>query len=789
MSNNSFKVRNALTLTPVDLTTILNPQAGDLACDINDSNKIKRYDDNLLSWAEVGSASAGNVDSLLTQTFDSAALSTFTQTGLALATSSKINGAQTARLIHQAGVSPTNDQSFKQTISVDRKYRGKIMQLSLQDRSTASEGNLVLKVRNETGAADIIVSDSIQTDSQSIAAISTTSASAVLSGFSNSVINGLSIGMSVTGAGIPTGTVINSINSALLQVTMSANATASASITLKVSALPLRRTFSFTVPKDCASLSYTVTALPEAGLPESYIDDLVIQLASTALLETSVTVPVLTAWQSYTPTFQGFGSPSAIEMQWRQNGQNVEVRGKFISGVTTAVEARVGLPAGLSSAGVGVIPSLQLAGIFGINSTQTVTNFVTIEPSVSYFTLSRNDGATSGALEKRLGNAVVATGGIISFTASVPCAGLSATVDKVIPLTQSGLIQEGDSSVQLSSATAAAAGNSIATGFVVVNNTGDAFTATTNKVTVLKDGVYTITTSGDGSNGTGLQIFINGVAYSGHYSYALTGGSQRIPLTISPLLTANDYIEVKQIGTAAATSVRLSISHQGSLKQVSVSSDQKIKIPTSELRFEGASTRGTGADTAIVKFDTLAKIRGDAFSVVSTAAEGTAITMLKAGKLDVSTSIYNFAVTSPLLLITKNQVVRTIRGTTSETISTSYNAAANNILLASATTFVNIGDVIRVNYPAAAPTGDPSNIFNLSFQEQDISVSVTNTLPQFSESDSSVRVDTANGYGSTSLNKIRRFSNVRDNIGTDVEYVDSAVNGASFTAKSSGIYV
>jgi hypothetical protein len=64
---------------------------------------------------------------------------------------------------------------------------------------------------------------------------------------------------------------------------------------------------------------------------------------------------------------------------------------------------------------------------------------------------------------------------------------------------------------------------------------------------------------------------------------------------------------------------------------------------------------------------------------------------------------------------------------------------------------------------------------------------VSNTLPQFSESDSSVRVDTANGYGSTAT-KIRRFSNVRDNIGVDVEYVDSATNGASFTAKSDGIY-
>lgn len=54
MSDNSFKVKNSLVLTPVDLSTLPNPQAGDVACDINDSNKIKRYDSATSSWVEVG---------------------------------------------------------------------------------------------------------------------------------------------------------------------------------------------------------------------------------------------------------------------------------------------------------------------------------------------------------------------------------------------------------------------------------------------------------------------------------------------------------------------------------------------------------------------------------------------------------------------------------------------------------------------------------------------------------------------------------------------------------------
>jgi hypothetical protein len=742
-----------------------------------------------------GSGAAGSVDTLLTQTFDEAAIIDFTQVGLDLAVSPRINGLVTARLIHQVGI----NQSLKQTIAVDPKYRGKLMQVSLQDRSTASEGNLILKVRNETGAADLIVADSIQTDSQSIAAISTVSASAVLSGFSNSVINSLSIGMSVTGAGIPTGTVIDSIDSALLQVTMSANATASASVTIRVSALPLRRVFSFTAPKDCASLSYTITALPEADLPESYIDDLVIQLASTALLETSVTVPVITAWQSYTPTFQGFGSPSAIEMQWRQNGQNAEIRGKFTSGVATAVEARIGLPAGLSSAGVGVIPSLQIVGVGGRSINTSTANNLLIEPSVTYLTLGQS--GSSNPLAKQPANAVVGNADLFSFFASVPCAGLSATVDKVIPLTQSGLIQEADSMIRLNTHAGFGSTNTVIPRFTnLVQNIGldilyqDSASAGAS-FTILTSGVYDFTFGfgmlnssavnlfGLSKNSTQLTTSLNSITVANRLSLqyssdsAVSEGLLAGTCNWSGYLVAGDIIRphTSGLGPTTAAYSHFTATKQGSLKQVSVSSDQKIKIPTSELRFEGASSRGTGAEASTLIFTTLAKIRGDAFSVDS--SNGTIITMLKAGKLDISSSVFT----------TQNVNIQLVKNGSAISTQAGNTSGGNQRPMAVIATSVQIGDVLKVYLNGNNPTTSTDNYLQLYFQEQDISVSVTNTLPQFSDSDSSVRVDTANGYGSTGT-KIRRFSNVRDNLGVDVEYVDSAVNGASFTAKSDGIY-
>lgn len=52
---------------------------------------------------------------------------------------------------------------------------------------------------------------------------------------------------------------------------------------------------------------------------------------------------------------------------------------------------------------------------------------------------------------------------------------------------------------------------------------------------------------------------------------------------------------------------------------------------------------------------------------------------------------------------------------------------------------------------------------------------------------SMVRLNTANGVGSTNT-KIRRFTNVVTNQGSDITYADSATLGASFTINTNGVY-
>lgn len=52
---------------------------------------------------------------------------------------------------------------------------------------------------------------------------------------------------------------------------------------------------------------------------------------------------------------------------------------------------------------------------------------------------------------------------------------------------------------------------------------------------------------------------------------------------------------------------------------------------------------------------------------------------------------------------------------------------------------------------------------------------------------SMVRLNTANGYGSTNT-VIRRFTNTVTNQGADITYTDSATLGATFTINTNGVY-
>jgi hypothetical protein len=136
MASNSFKVKNSLVLTPKDLTTLVSPEAGDLACDINDNNKIKRYDSNVSDWVEVGSgAGGGGLDVFHTDSFDESNDTSGFSKGndaaflgggsfqgvLALEQVNPISGTKSLKYTQQAG--SLNDYFASELIDLDPKQR------------------------------------------------------------------------------------------------------------------------------------------------------------------------------------------------------------------------------------------------------------------------------------------------------------------------------------------------------------------------------------------------------------------------------------------------------------------------------------------------------------------------------------------------------------------------------------------------------------------------------------------------------------------------------------------
>jgi hypothetical protein len=60
----------------------------------------------------------------------------------------------------------------------------------------------------------------------------------------------------------------------------------------------------------------------------------------------------LSEWASYTPITDGFGTISANNLEYRRVGDSLEIRGDFTTGSTTATEAQLGIPSGLTIGGI-----------------------------------------------------------------------------------------------------------------------------------------------------------------------------------------------------------------------------------------------------------------------------------------------------------------------------------------------------------------------------------------------------------------------------------------------------
>lgn len=304
-------------------------------------------------------------------------------------------------------------------------------------------------------------------------------------------------------------------------------------------------TFTFQTDSTAANNKYKIAVITQQTSTTAYtvsFNDF--SLGSTAVINGT---PV-TDWQSYTPTFQGFGTPTSVEFQWRRVGSDVEIRGKYVSGTSTAVEARIGLPS-VTSADTARIPSIQLCGQFqsGSIGSLAISN-VLIEPSVSYLTLSFRDAAT-GAFTKQNGSAMSSSGNSYALYARVPVSGWSSNV-QISSDTDTRVI-----SAQAGCSTAFAYSATVPINFdtVVTDRSGSVTpSATVWKFTAPVSGDYRVSTNL--INGTGsisVVLYKNGVSFRSLMSVttvAITSASTTITLN------AGEYIDIRGAGAATLVS-------------------------------------------------------------------------------------------------------------------------------------------------------------------------------------------------------------------------------------------
>lgn len=365
-------------------------------------------------------SSSGTLDTSILHSlnFEESKLSDFVQTGLILTNSSPIHGQISALLVHQSSIA----QSFKKSVVVDRAFRGKKMLFRCLAQSTADNTALKLTLRNETTSTNILTDELINHTTINVTGLSVSSGSNLISGFSlPEPLNSLEIGCRVTGPNIPPNTFITAKNIGALTATMSNLATASGSlISLDFSGIPSIWRVIFDIPYSCETLSYTITGAADTNYTESYIDDIAIELSETEGLDVVVDIPNLSEWDNYTAIIDGFGTVADLNFKWRQVGENIEILGNFTCGTPTSDEARVYLPNSLLTVGAPILTSTRVIGSCSDSSSQ-----VAIEPNVDYlFFVEYSD---TSSLARQSGDSMASAGQPMSFFASIPCAGLSAT--------------------------------------------------------------------------------------------------------------------------------------------------------------------------------------------------------------------------------------------------------------------------------------------------------------------------------------------------------------------------
>lgn len=146
--------------------------------------------------------------------------------------------------------------------------------------------------------------------------------------------------------------------------------------------------------------------------------------------EVKILGSIIGEWTSYIPTFTGWGTVTSQTFWWRRVGSNVQIRGRFLTGAPTGVEAQITLPSGLVSSSE--INTLMLCGDMARSaaSSSLVSYKVLIEPTKNYLVFSASS-ATSFALTKSFGTGITSGNENFSLYCELPISGWGSNTNLI----------------------------------------------------------------------------------------------------------------------------------------------------------------------------------------------------------------------------------------------------------------------------------------------------------------------------------------------------------------------
>lgn len=294
------------------------------------------------------------------------------------------------------------------------------------------------------------------------------------------------------------------------------------------------------IPSDCEQLRLGLHIQSTSALAfDLDIDDIDI------IFSPNQTVSNSSDWIDYTPVTQGLGTISSNSTQYRVDGKDLLISGKFIVGTRTASELQVNLPPGMvvdSSVGSDVrCGSASWGG-------STTTSYATLMTAGDNF-INMTHQSVNG-LSPALGNAIFSDGSFVSFFCRVPIEGrTSGTVHPAAAGLNAQAVMRA-----YKNGGAVTANTTIASWTGKDKDTTDSFDISTGIYTVKSPGDYLVTVIMQNTvqSSDAVRITVNGT------QHALGVGDGNSSLdsttTIIPDLKYGDEITVQHTGSVTLAS-------------------------------------------------------------------------------------------------------------------------------------------------------------------------------------------------------------------------------------------